>query len=80
MECLAMGQGDRIRTFIHGFDDKLGGGIPEGHVVLLAGEPGTMKSTIAFNMIYETRFATGGRARTSPWSKAVRTSRATWTR
>src|SRR3989475_10999092 len=53
MECIAMSQGDRIRTFIHGFDDKLGGGIPEGHVVLLAGEPGTMKSTIAFNMIYQ---------------------------
>src|SRR2546427_270414 len=35
MECIAMSQGDRIRTFIHGFDDKLGGGIPEGHVVLV---------------------------------------------
>src|SRR5438128_1371499 len=59
MECLAMGQGDRIRTFIHGFDDKLGGGIPEGHVVLLAGEPGTMKSTIAFNMIYQNALRDG---------------------
>jgi len=54
-----MGQGDRIRTFIHGFDDKLGGGIPEGHVVLLAGEPGTMKSTIAFNMIYQNALRDG---------------------
>src|SRR5947209_658065 len=59
MECLAMGQGDRIRTFIHGFDDKLGGGIPEGHVVLLAGEPGTMKSTIAFNMMYQNALRDG---------------------
>ncbi len=48
-----MGQDDRIRTFIHGFDEKLGGGIPAGMVVLLAGEPGTMKSTIAFNLLYQ---------------------------
>src|SRR5207245_9887437 len=59
MECVAMGQGDRIRTFIHGFDDKLGGGIPEGHVVLLAGEHGKMKSTIAFNMIYQNELRDG---------------------
>ncbi len=48
-----MAEGDRIRTFIHGFDEKLGGGIPAGHIVLLAGEPGTMKSTIAFNIMYQ---------------------------
>ena len=48
-----MGQEDRIRTFIHGFDEKLGGGIPPGSVILLAGEPGTMKSTIAFNILYQ---------------------------
>ncbi len=48
-----MGQEDRIRTFIHGFDEKLSGGIPGGSVVLLAGEPGTMKSTIAFNILYQ---------------------------
>ena len=47
-----MAQEARIRTFIHGFDEKMSGGIPQGHVVLLAGEPGTMKSTIAFNIIY----------------------------
>ncbi len=48
-----MGQGDRVRTFIHGFDEKLSGGIPVGSVVLLAGEPGTMKSTVAFNVLYQ---------------------------
>lgn len=48
-----MGQEDRVRTFIHGFDEKLGGGIPVGSVVLLAGEPGTMKSTIAFSILYQ---------------------------
>lgn len=48
-----MAPADRIRTFIHGFDDKLAGGIPKGHIVLIAGEPGTMKSTIAFNVLYQ---------------------------
>ncbi len=54
-----MGQGDRIRTFIHGFDEILDGGIPSGHVVLLAGEPGTMKSTIGFNVIYQNALREG---------------------
>lgn len=47
-----MAAGDRIRTFIQGFDEKLSGGIPEGSIVLLCGEPGTMKSTLAFNVLY----------------------------
>src|SRR5574340_1358521 len=63
MEQLAMGQEDRIRTFIHGFDEKLGGGIPPGSVVLLAGEPGTMKSTVAFSILYRNALHDG---RTGP--------------
>ena len=47
-----MASGDRVRTFIQGFDEKLSGGIPEGSIVLLCGEPGTMKSTLAFNVLY----------------------------
>ena len=54
-----MSSGDRIRTFIQGFDDKLSGGIPVGHIVLLAGEPGTMKSTIAFNVLYQNALREG---------------------
>jgi circadian clock protein KaiC len=41
-----------LKTYITGFDDEIGGGIPEGHTVLLAGIPGTLKSTIAYNMAY----------------------------
>jgi circadian clock protein KaiC len=41
-----------IKTYIKGFDEKLGGGIPEGSVVLVVGEPGTMKSSVAFNILY----------------------------
>jgi len=43
---------DRIQTFIDGFDSKIGGGIKKGHVVLLAGTPGTMKSSVALNILY----------------------------
>ena len=47
-----MGSSDRIRTFIRSFDEKLGGGVPRNHVVLLAGETGTMKSTIGWHVLY----------------------------
>ena len=47
-----MNEGKRVGTFIQGFDEKLSGGVPQGSIVLLCGEPGTMKSTIAFNMLY----------------------------
>ncbi len=41
-----------FRTFIEGFDDAIPGGIPEGHVVLLSGPPGTMKSSLAYNILW----------------------------
>jgi KaiC/GvpD/RAD55 family RecA-like ATPase len=44
---------NRIKTYIQGFDDKLGGGIPKGSVVLVAGEPGTLKSTAIFYIMYQ---------------------------
>jgi KaiC/GvpD/RAD55 family RecA-like ATPase len=48
MSCEKM---NRVKTYVNGLDEILDGGIPEGHVVLLAGEPGTFKSSIAFNII-----------------------------
>src|SRR5437867_10534023 len=42
----------RIRTYIRGLDERLQGGGPRSHVVLLAGKPGTMKSSVAFSMVY----------------------------
>lgn len=42
----------RIPTHIQGFDEKMNGGIPSGNIVLIAGEPGTWKSTIAFYILY----------------------------
>jgi len=43
---------DRIHTYIHGFDEMIGGGLPRGQVILISGEPGTLKSTFCFNMVY----------------------------
>jgi KaiC/GvpD/RAD55 family RecA-like ATPase len=43
---------EKIQTHIEGFDELLGGGIPKGHVVLLSGPPGVMKSSIAYNILH----------------------------
>ena len=43
---------ERVKTYIEGLDEKLQGGIPAGSVVLLVGEPGTMKSSVAFNILF----------------------------
>jgi len=52
MESSANDKAERIQTYIDGFDNKIGGGVKKGHVVLLAGTPGTMKSSIALNILY----------------------------
>ena len=41
-----------LSTGIKGFDMELGGGIPPGSIILLSGTPGTFKSTMAFQIIY----------------------------
>jgi circadian clock protein KaiC len=42
----------KVLTYIEGLDDTLGGGLPVGHVVLLSGLPGTMKSTLSYAILY----------------------------
>ena len=39
---------ERVITHVDGLDDLIGGGIPKGHVVLVSGLPGTMKSSLAY--------------------------------
>ncbi len=51
----------RLKTYIRGFDESIGGGLPEGYVVLLAGAPGTMKSSLAFSMLYQNALREGKR-------------------
>ncbi|HKZ98105.1 MAG TPA: ATPase domain-containing protein [Thermoplasmata archaeon] len=43
----------RIKTHVRGFDETIGGGLLEGHVILLSGAPGTMKSSLAYSILYE---------------------------
>ena len=41
-----------IPTHVEGLDRALGGGVPEGNIVLIAGGPGTMKSTLVYSILY----------------------------
>lgn len=50
---------ERIRTYIEGFDEKMNGGVPKGHNILILGEPGTMKSSVAFYILYKNALETG---------------------
>lgn len=42
----------RVPTHVDGLDDVLGGGIPAGSVVLVAGAPGTMKTSLTFSILH----------------------------
>lgn len=42
----------RIRLYVEGLDQEMEGGVPENHVVLICGTAGTMKSSLAFNILY----------------------------
>ena len=41
-----------ISTHVAGLDEALGGGVPQGSIVLVAGTPGTMKSSLIYNIMY----------------------------
>ncbi|MCL4325525.1 MAG: AAA family ATPase [Candidatus Thermoplasmatota archaeon] len=41
-----------IKTYIKGLDEQINGGIPIGHVVLICGYAGSMKSSFAYNVAY----------------------------
>lgn len=43
---------NRVKTHVDGFDECMEGGIPEGHMILICGSAGTMKSTLAFSVLY----------------------------
>jgi len=47
IETISANEGDRIKTGINEFDRVLGGGLMPGSVVLLGGDPGIGKSTLA---------------------------------
>jgi KaiC/GvpD/RAD55 family RecA-like ATPase len=43
---------EMIKTYVRGLDERIEGGIPHGHIVLVAGPSGSMKSSLAFNIAY----------------------------
>jgi circadian clock protein KaiC len=43
----------RLLTGVEGLDDVLNGGLPEGHLYLLEGDPGTGKTTLALQFLLE---------------------------
>lgn len=45
-------KGRPIPTNIEKLDTILGGGIPSGHLILVSGGPGTMKSTLTYTILY----------------------------
>ena len=49
----AAGPDRTTHTHIEKFDTILGGGIPEGHVILVNGAPGTMKSTLTYTILHK---------------------------
>ncbi|MFQ6060810.1 MAG: RAD55 family ATPase, partial [Thermoplasmata archaeon] len=51
----------KVRTFIEGFDEALGGGIPEGSIVLISGSAGAMKSTLAYYILYTNVLSRGAK-------------------
>src|SRR5207244_11431437 len=42
-----------LQTYVDGLDRALGGGIPRGSTVLVAGTPGTMKTSLILLMMHE---------------------------
>jgi KaiC/GvpD/RAD55 family RecA-like ATPase len=46
---------ERIRTFVEGFDEALGGGVPAGHVVIIRGPTGAMKTSLSLYMASRNR-------------------------
>jgi len=42
----------RIRSYVANLDEQMEGGFPEGSVVLVCGRPGSMKSSLAYYMMY----------------------------
>ena len=43
---------ERIPTHVEGLDENMQGGIPKGHICIVAGASGAMKSSVTFSMLY----------------------------
>ena len=52
MASVTNGKRLRYRTYVDGFDENLGGGIPQGHITIVAGAAGTMKSSFTYHILH----------------------------
>src|SRR5438309_416950 len=43
---------DKIPTYVVGLDARLSGGIPRGHIVLVGGPPGSLKSSFVYRILF----------------------------
>ncbi len=50
---------ERLKTYVEGFDRVLEGGVPPGHIVLISGTPGTMKSSLSYYILYHQALENG---------------------
>lgn len=51
-----------MKTYIQNFDEILQGGVPKNTVVLITGTPGTMKSSLAYSILYHNALENGTRS------------------
>lgn len=51
----------RKKTYVKAFDETLEGGVPEGHIVLITGAPGTLKSSLGFSILYRNALHSGSK-------------------
>ncbi len=51
-----------FHTYVEGLDRALGGGIPKGSTILIAGTPGTMKTSLVLWMMQENARASGAKS------------------
>jgi KaiC/GvpD/RAD55 family RecA-like ATPase len=50
---------DRVKTHIRGFDEILDDGLPQGHVILVIGPAGAMKSSLSYYILYRNALEDG---------------------
>ncbi len=53
--------GQRIQTHIGNLDERMEGGVPEKFLTLICGRAGTMKSSIAYGVMYQNAVQDGRR-------------------
>ena len=50
---------DRTKTYIKGFDEVIGEGLPKDQIILISGSAGTMKSSLSFYILYKNAIENG---------------------